>query len=394
MKKDWKYILYVSLAFALVVIVRLLSPAQLDWTVTLAHDDKNPYGTYALDQLLQNIFPGKTIQHSSLTLYELKDSLHRPGNILILTQSFSMEDADAKALLRHVDNGGTAFIAANYFSGTVADTLNLNSYDTFMPNIGNDSSLLHFTNAALDTTTRYSYREYDTKNYFISFDTTRTTVIARNQSGHPITIRVQWGKGHLILNNTPLVFTNYHILANPNHEFAATTLSHMPQQDVQWTEFYHLGRREIQTPLRVILTSEPLSWAYYLTLAAIILFMLFEMKRKQRIIPIQQPLANTTLEFVGTIGNLYYHNNDHKNIAEKRIAFLLESIRARYHVNTQMRDDAFFKTLSRKTGRPEEYIRQLFAIIDTISQSPKISTQQLMELNKIIEDFNNTTLNA
>jgi hypothetical protein len=32
-----------------------------------------------------------------------------------------------------------------------------------------------------------------------------------------------------------------------------------------WTEYYHLGRMESTTPLRFILTNEPLRWGYYIT---------------------------------------------------------------------------------------------------------------------------------
>ena len=64
MRKDWKYILYISLAFGLFVIVKLLSPSNYDWTITFAHDDKNPYGAYAFNKLLPDLFPNRTISHS------------------------------------------------------------------------------------------------------------------------------------------------------------------------------------------------------------------------------------------------------------------------------------------------------------------------------------------
>jgi len=391
MKKDWKYILYISLAFGLFVVVKMLSPRQYDWTITLASEDKNPYGTYALNDVLPDLFPGQEVHHSYLTLYELKDSLHRTGNIFILSQRFGAEEADTKALLNHVSEGGAAFVSANYFSEAMADTLKLGVADYMFNNIlkaTTDTATVHFTNPVLDSARRFAFKADNIHNYFTRFDTTRTTVVAKNQEGDPVTIRIRWGKGNLILNTTPLVFTNIYLLAADNHDFIAKTLSYLPQNDIEWTEFYHLGRREIQTPLRVILTTEPLSWAYYLTLIALLLFMLFEMKRKQRIIPIQPPLANTTLEFVGTIGNLYYQSHEHKNVAMKRIAFLLENIRSRYYISTQLHDPGFIKTLSRKTGHSEESLLNLFTLIDAIQHQDAISKQQLMELNKKIDAFN------
>ena len=68
---DWKYILYVSLAIAVFVGIKLISPKQYNWTVTFAAEDKNPYGAYILSELLPSIFPDAEIEHSHQTLYEI-----------------------------------------------------------------------------------------------------------------------------------------------------------------------------------------------------------------------------------------------------------------------------------------------------------------------------------
>jgi len=75
MRKDWKYILYITAAFGLFIVVKLLSPKQYDWRITYSHEDKNPYGAFALNNLLDSFFPREGIHHSYKTLYEIKDSL-------------------------------------------------------------------------------------------------------------------------------------------------------------------------------------------------------------------------------------------------------------------------------------------------------------------------------
>jgi hypothetical protein len=116
--------------------------------------------------------------------------------------------------------------------------------------------------------------------------------------------------------------------------------------------------------------------------------MLFEMKRKQRIIPIIRPLANTTLEFVGTIGNLYYQSAEHKNIAEKKIHFFMDQLRSKYWLSTSHLDEAFINIASKKTGRGEEEVRSLVTIINSIRSKEKISAEELIELNNRMEKFN------
>ena len=334
MKKDWKYILYISLAIGLFVTVKLLSPKQYDWNMTLAHDDKNPYGTFAFNQLLPELFRGNKISHSYKTIYEIKDSLGLRDNIIIISSNFSADSEDCKVLLQHVQAGGTAFISAQYFWGHFSDTLQLETYDYFFRSghifSKRDSSFLKFANIRLDTAQEYFYRRDNIHNYFSRFDTTRTTVIAKNDYNNPVTVRMQIGKGNLILNSTPLIFSNIYLLSSGNHEFVSKTLSYLPANDVTWTEYYQLGRMEVGTPLRFILANEPLRWAYYIAIVSLLLFMIFEMKRKQRIIPIIKPLSNTTLEFVRTIGNLYFQNSEHKSIAEKKINFFMDRLRTKY----------------------------------------------------------------
>jgi hypothetical protein len=390
MRKDWKYIMYVGGAFLLFVIVKLMAPKQHDWTMTLAHDDKDPYGTYALFELFPDLISGKNIEHSYNTILELRDSLNAGKSFFILATTFSCDRTETGVLLDHVSNGGNAFISAQYFRGVFADTLNLDTYDYFFKEDGitqDDSSFLAFENPTLDTTAHYFYLRDNINLYFERFDTTRTTIIAENDLHQPVALRIAYGKGSFILCSTPLVFTNIYLLSANNREFVSSVLSTLPGKNVLWTEFYQVGRMESSTPLRFILNNEPLAWAYYLTMSAVLIFMLFEAKRKQRIIPIVKPLPNTSLEFVSTIGNLYYQNGDHKNIAEKKINFLLEQIRSKYSLKTLYWNAEFFKALANKSGNTIEDVQKLFKKISFIQSNTMISAEQLMDLNETIERF-------
>lgn len=395
MRKDWKYILYISLAFGLFVIIKLLSPKQYNWSMTFAHDDKNPYGAYALSKLLPGLFPGEKISHSYKTLYEIKDSLAAVDNIIIIGSNFNADKEDTKVLLDHVEKGGSAFISAQYFWGHFSDTLNVTTYDYFFKSghiFGKqDTSILKFANTQLDTAQEFFYRRDNIHNYFNRFDTTRTTIIAKNDYDYPVTIRLKIGTGNLILNSTPLIFSNIYLLSSHNHQFISKTLSYLPKENVTWTEYYHLGRMEASSPLRFILTNEPLRWAYYITLISLLMFMIFEMKRRQRIIPIIKPLGNTTLEFVNTIGNLYYQRSDHKNIAEKKINFFMDQLRSKYWLNTTHLDEIFITTMAKKLGRAEEDVRKLINVINAIRSKEKITAEELLELNKCMGDFESPT---
>lgn len=390
MKKDWKYITYLGILGALLLVLMLSKSKQYDWTVTFHHQDKNPYGAYAFSQLFPTL-TNHSITNSYQPLYELKDTLQANENIFILSSTFSPGKLDTEVLLNHIENGGYAFISANNFYGRLADTLGITVSDSFFQGenafIQGDSAKIHFVNPALDSTEQFYYKRGNAHNYFSYIDSVEATVISRNDFGQPVAVRIARGKGALILNCTPMAFTNIHLLDSINHQFASASLSYLPKQKTHWTEFYHLGRMEAATPLRFILRTEPLRWAYYLTIISILLFMIFESKRKQRIIPIITPLANTTLEFVGTIGNLYYQRSDHKNIAEKKIQFFMEQVYSQFHINAKITAEEFIMPLARKSGASEQTVRNLVKTINQISEKEKISTSELTHLNELIEKF-------
>lgn len=375
----------------LLIFVVLSKTKQYDWTITFSHVDKNPYGTFALNEVLQDFFEDKKVKNSYKTFYELKDSMQANENLFVISSGFSPDKEDTKAILAHAEKGATFFISANFFYGQFADTLGLNTRDSFFQGEGKfeseDSSSLHFVSPVMDSSRRFYYKKSNIYNYFSKADSASTTVIAKNNFNQPITIRVTWGKGAFILNCTPMVFTNIYLLANKNHEFVSRSLSYLPAQQTYRTEFYHLGRMESATPLRFILTNEPLRWGYYITLCSILLFMIFESKRKQRIIPVIRPLANTTLEFVGTVGNLYFQRGDHKNIAEKKIQFFFDYIRTHYYISAQQLTEEFVPLLSKKTGVSEQTTRELMTLVNTIHSKEKISSHELTRLNSLLEKF-------
>ena len=390
MKKDWKYIAYLAIAVGIYLAIKLLSPREFDWRITYHHEDKNPFGAFALGQLIGDLFP--SVSNSNLTLYELYDSLESPANFLSISTTFAPGEEDANILLDNVEKGGTAFISAQHFYGFFADTLSIGTDDIlFNPDFNfntGDSIELIFSNPIFLGKERYSYPYKNIHNYFESIDSARASIVTENEHGLPVTIQIGWGKGSLFLNTTPMAFTNFYLLSGTNDGFVETSLSHLPSRALIQTEFYHLGRMESGTPLRFILRNEPLRWAYYLTVLSILLFMIFEAKRKQRIIPIVKPLANTTLEFIGTIANLYMQKRDYKNIAEKKIIYFLDSIKHHYLLDLFHPTDELIRTLARKSENEPDQVVALFKQIESIQNKPSVTESELITLSNSIEKFN------
>ena len=118
-----------------------------------------------------------------------------------------------------------------------------------------------------------------------------------------------------------------------------------------------------------------------------LLFMIFNAKRRQRIIKIIKPLQNTTVAFVKTISNLYFETQDHKNLIDKKITYFLEKIRTDFNLDTSVLNDEFIQKLASKSGKKKEDIKKLIDFINWLRSKNEFFEENLVKLNRHIEAF-------
>ena len=156
---------------------------------------------------------------------------------------------------------------------------------------------------------------------------------------------------------------------------------------IYWDQYQNGDIPEDISPLRVFFSNPSLQWAYYLSLFSMVVFILYEVKRRQRIIPVIEPLQNSTLEFVTVVGQVYYEKRNNANIAHKKVLFLLEQIRNHYRLKTNKLDHEFIDTLYKKTGIDSQLATNLVNAINYISVQQQVTDWELINLNKFIEKF-------
>ncbi len=142
--------------------------------------------------------------------------------------------------------------------------------------------------------------------------------------------------------------------------------------------------------MRFIFSEPALKTAWYLFLGGMLLFIFFNVKRKQRVVPIIVPLENTTIEFTKTIGNLYFQEGNHHTAIDKKIIYLLDKIRRDYLLDTTILDDKFVQRLQHKTGKNIKDLKQLFYKINQHRKGNFESVESdLVEINTLIEKIFN-----
>ena len=189
-----------------------------------------------------------------------------------------------------------------------------------------------------------------------------------------------------MLHTQPAAFTNFHLLKENHHEYAQKIISYIPKNDLFWLTKNQNGDIVSQSPMRYILSQPALRWAWWLFLIGTLVFMIFNAKRKQRIVPILPPLPNTTVDFVKTIGNLYFQEGNHDLIIDKKIVYFLEKIRTDYLLDTNKLDEDFIKKLHQKSGKNSLDIQKLVYLIQAHRKNPHESMEEdLIKINKAIE---------
>ena len=388
MKAYRRFIAAFVLILALYVLAELNRPKPVDWTVTLSKEQKTPYGSYILYQQLKDIFPKAIISSYRQPVYNQVNNFTDSNTAYLLAEpAADMSKDDIEELLNYAVTGNYVFIAAGNFSNPLRDTLGFKTDRRF--DIAKDSTTINFTNPALHAAKNYGFAAMTLDHYFSKVDTLRSIVLGNNHRGEINFIKIPYGDGAFFIHTLPLCFSNYFMLTGTNAEYTAKALSHLPKniKRVYWDEYYKLGPEGSDNPLRFILNNTWLKWSFRISAAVMLLFILFEMKRKQRIIPVIDPPRNSTLDFVQTVGTVYFNQHDNKNIALKKINYFMEYVRSGFYLSTSHFDDEFIQLLSKKSGVSENETRRLVNIIYDINESQQITDLALVELSNQIDSF-------
>jgi hypothetical protein len=388
------YISILVLLLVTIVVIDSNRPKPIDWTPTYSLKDKIPFGLYVLDNEIGSLLKNQKIEKFNSTPYEFFQGNYdynedqEKGTYLIISKIPNLDSQSISKICQYVGNGNNAFISSEIIPNELLDSLNLKMDNEYK---FSDSIYNWLTNKRLDDK-KYKIIEGVNNNYFSKIDSQNTTVLGcqNGDSTRVNFVKVNYKSGSFYLHTQPVAFTNFHLLKGNHYEYAQKILSYIPIGKVFWCINDQNGEVISQSPMRYILSQPALKWAWYVFLIGMILFILFNAKRKQRIVPIKIPLANTTVDFTKTIGNLYYQEGDHNTIINKKIIYFLEKIRNEYLMETLKLDDDFIQKLHHKSGKKREDIQHVVALINAYRKNSFHSVEEdLIQINNAIEKIVN-----
>jgi len=393
-KKIIYSIAFLVLVFGLIYL-ETTKKTPVNWFPSYVAKHKIPYGTFVLREELSNLFPSEEITTIKTPPYIYLEDTTRVGIYFFVDEALNFGNAEFLRLMKFVERGNTVFISTH---GMNIDTLNFETKQLVSKNL-DEKVIFKFKNSIFKGK-EYSYDRSFVNQVFTKIDTLNSTILGitgyvndneeRTEEGVNF-VKFTYGKGDFYFHTFPEVFTNYSILKPSNHQHAANVLSYLRDDlPILWDSYYKTGKSKITSPIYYLLNNKYLKWAYYMVLIGVFFFIIFEGKRKQRKITVLTPLKNQTVAFTRTIANMYFEKQEHKNIAEHKINYLLAFIRTKLNIPTTAIDTTFYKYVSSRSGNSLESVEKLFQYCDEIHLKNDVTTNELMQLNSMIENFKKT----
>ncbi|WP_159023335.1 DUF4350 domain-containing protein [Formosa sp. L2A11] len=386
----------------LIILFSLTSCNKTDWHENFKEKNKSPFGTYIVYNEAETLF-GKNVHYLKENIYDylfenVKDNNF--GNYICIKSDATKLDSDGEDyLLDHVKSGNTVFLSLNYFDEHLKDTLKFTTknldQNAFTPeDLKVLKGTLYLENKVFKNET-YTFDRNIRKQYFDTYNTNNTIVLGTlDVAGkkQPNFIKIYYGEGAIYLHTNPVVFTNFNMI-NGREAYAEHVFSYLPSADILWdpqikSSKYSPPKDDDQESIfKFFLQHSTLTWFLAVSSIGLLLFMVFNARRKQRAIPIIKPLQNSTVEFTQTISNLYLKEEDHKNLVDKKIAYFLEKVREKYLISTTNLNSQFIQNLALKSNNDLQSTKYLIHTIIDLNKKYDCSENELIILNKMIENF-------
>ena len=366
----------------------------MDERVTLKQQDKIPYGMSVARRLVPELFPkAKVYYDEEYPGYWNAIDTDDTGQLLILVADYmDVNGRELEHLSGFIQKGNSLFIISRYFSYELSSEFNfLNTESYSSDNV--DSLSVTLNSQYFPQASVYSYSGKNYSNSFAFVDTSKAITLGTNTEGESNFIKIEKGAGTLYIHSAPLAFSNYFLLQKNNVEYFENVFSVLPQntRTIVWNEYFlnkALQKNEKEPEwLSIFLQYDGFRWGFFIAVVTLLLFVLLNMRRQQRMIPAFEKPKNDSLDFIKTLGRLYYDKKDHRNLALKLSLYFLEYIRTTYKIPSHSFDDEFIQTLHFRSGYSLPELQSIFQEIKRLKTGVAYSEMDLAQFHNQLELF-------
>lgn len=398
-------LLVVGALFVLLVFVIAMQPRPIDWTRTYSHSSDLPFGAEILATLMPEWLAdgGDPVEMRLVNdppFEVLGDSLLENSTYFFMNDYLEFDPDEAERLYAFAERGNTVLMATEDLGGLLADTLGLprdtseykdtdyGMYFEWASDWDSPDSLLHLTAPALNWEEGYE-TAYNAGIWAIdNLHPEQTTILGTTSGGKTNLIRVAAGEGQFIISSEPLSFTNAALTGSGDGaEYLAGVLAYVPSQLVLWDLYYRPFPRRSHTPLGPALRSPALSWGLLLMVLGSLLFIIFRGRRWQRPVPVVAAPVNASVEFVRTVGRLYFQHGDGRGLVKRKLRFFFDRLRTRLALTDLDLSEETERRVTGRSGVPEDQVAALFGRFRRLLRQRELTPEELLDLDCALDRF-------
>jgi hypothetical protein len=412
-------ILFILIFGVLLYFLFLYRPVM--WYDSLRQTAKQPYDLHFIKHLIQN-------SPETAKFRELKGPVDRflpveadePSLYIAMGPGLRYQEEQMSALIDFVYEGNHAILSLKYFPQTllneliwINDTIENQKYQkSFVSsqvqlkyknsNQQEDSARIYFANGKDYTVVDWYY--FDP---IVLLDTTIAEIGRIDTFINMIEIPI--GSGKFVLHATPLAFSNLH-LSNPEVlHYANYVFGQSTHRNVYWEvyniisiedaynqDYYRdesLSRSRVMVPgegpLFFILSFPAFRNAWYVLLGGALLYLMFMGKRKQRPVPVLKPLENTSLDYIKTIGEVYFRHTDAKEMGLHLLQGFFRDFYKTYRMPWEPVKPGFVDLLTQKSGLDFDTVSKAVRYISTVNNTRFFGDEQLAGLKQHMDKILN-----
>ena len=199
--------------------------------------------------------------------------------------------------------------------------------------------------------------------------------------------------GKLIVTTMPLVFTNYGVMdsdARKLSEYMSSFFKGRKLYRLYEEKGKNIMMEEEDGDFKYIMSQPPLKWAFYIILGLLVVYMVFNSRRRMKAIPVHKIDEDTTLQFAKVLGTFYYHQEYHVPFLMKKYDKLKSTLQSRYGWDVdKMEASDLINRLYVITGIRKDRIAKLFILIREYSQDARTisAKKDIIEYIEIIKEI-------
>jgi len=303
------------------------------------------------------------------------------ATLIVASQFVNPTLRDEVELLRWVRSGGHLYLATPSLSSRLEDRIDIKcEYQTEL--IDTEQKAVKFDNdgaiviAPSDAVTCY----------LVISDTTPWRTLARTVGVDTQAIIAQrpYGKGQITMCTVVDAFTNSGILS-PSTRLLSKHIVDNVDGPVMWSDYNQKDRGDSID----IVFDEYESWRYawsVLLLSAIV-YIVITARRRQRVIPEIKPVKNSSLEFIESIGELYWKRHDNGNLGRKISKQFREHVRRVVRVQIPMDDGRYIEHVAEATGQRQKQVHDIVTRLRAVDAGWTPSDDELQTLFSDVKKF-------